>query len=92
MGKFRINRVTGLEIVREAIILQTQTHTHTHTHAHAHAHAHARTHAHTHTRPILQVLFFSEKAETINTEKVSSLIRLKKSILNLTLYKVLFIN
>ena len=51
-AKFRINRVTGLEIVGVIKILHTHTHTHT------------RTRTHTRTMPILKVLFFCEKADT----------------------------
>ena len=57
LPKFRINRITDLEIVRGVTkITYTRTRTHARTHTRTHAHAHARTHTHTH-RPILLVMF-----------------------------------
>ena len=55
--KFRINRITGLEIVRGGpkfytdthTLTDTQTHTHTDTHTHRHTHTDTHTHTHTHT-------------------------------------------
>ena len=48
--KFRINRITGLEIVwGGGPKLYTDTHTDTHTHTHTHTQTHRHTHRHTHT-------------------------------------------
>ena len=52
--KFRINQVTGLEIVREESKLLTHRNTDTHTH----------THTHTHTEVHYLSLVFLRKAET----------------------------
>ena len=50
---FRINRITGMEIVTgDQNCTQTHTHTHTYRHRHTHTHTHTGTHtqAHTHTQ------------------------------------------
>ena len=55
-AKFRIIRITGLEIVREAQKFNTDTHRdrhRQHTRTQTHTHTHTHTHAHTHMMPIL---------------------------------------
>ena len=66
--KFRINRITGLEIDRGTKILHRHTdrHTHTHTHRHTHRHTHTQTHTHTDTPAayLISLFFLSFKKET----------------------------
>ena len=51
VGEFRINRITGLEIVRgDQNLPHTHTHTQTHTQTHTHRHTDTHRHTQTHTR------------------------------------------
>ena len=54
--------------------------TQTHTHKHTHTHTHTNTHRHT-PRPILQVLFFCENAETrLNRKQKNVVVEWRSSV------------
>ena len=61
--KFRINLITGLEIIRgDQNFIDTQTHTHTDTHTQTHTHTHTDTH--TPAAYLISLFFLFLKKET----------------------------